>query len=195
MAAKALDSFLRQTYTNRELVILDDADDPSFPQGVTAEGVRYWVINERLNIPQKRNRINAMTNGDCIAHWDSDDWSEPERMAEQVALLESSGKPVVGYNNVTFINPEGNLSKYYGKPDYALGTSLCYFKWWWELHKFREDRPVGSDNAFVGEAGRAKQIACVDGGTRIIARIHSGNTSKKPSGYSPVAVPLPVGFS
>ena len=44
---------------------------------------------------------------DLIAHWDSDDWSHPRRLEEQVALLEGSGKACVGYRELLFWDTRG----------------------------------------------------------------------------------------
>ena len=52
---------------------------------------------------------------DLIAHFDSDDWSHPRRLEEQVALLEASGKQCVGYREMLFwdtrfaANPDPSL--------------------------------------------------------------------------------------
>lgn len=197
LAAKALDSFLSQTYSEKELVILDDADDPSFPDGVQHELVRYHVVTERLNIPQKRNRVNALATGPLIAHFDSDDWSYPDRIAEQVEYLESTGKAMTGYYTCAFINSQGVLSRYVGPTCYAVGTSHCYYKWFWELNKFPEHKRggTGTDNDLVRAAAKARQLHTVDGGMKIIARIHDDNTSRKPDKYKwECTEPLPAGF-
>ena len=42
----------------------------------------------------------AMTTHDILIHWDDDDYSHPNRIAEQVALLKSSGADVVGFSEM-----------------------------------------------------------------------------------------------
>ena len=193
----AVECFHSQTYQNRELVILDDADDPSFPDGLVHPAVRYFREPERFTIPIKRNHVNALARGEVLIHFDSDDWSDPTRMAQQVARLEETGKAVTGYQTLFFYDPEtGQSFEYRSKSNYALGTSLCYYKWWWEASKFNEGRPVGSDNYFVYAADRAKQLDPIPGGRMIVARIHADNTSKG-KGHGPQFVPvkeLPAGF-
>jgi hypothetical protein len=39
---------------------------------------------------------------EIFCHWDDDDYSHPNRIAEQVALLQESGADVVGYNEMLF---------------------------------------------------------------------------------------------
>ena len=49
-----------------------------------------------------RNLANERSNTDILIHWDDDDYSHPNRIAEQVALLQSSGADVVGYREMLF---------------------------------------------------------------------------------------------
>lgn len=184
LAKLALECFYSQTYENRELVIVDDFDELSFPNGVNHPLVRYHISDYRqgrLNIPMKRNVINGLTAGEVIAHWDSDDWSAPERLTQQVALMEQSGKQVAGYHSMLFYDERDNTAaRYEGHQNmYALGTSLLYRKDWWQTHQFKDALFVGSDNDFVRKARDAHQLATVDAGLMMVARCHSDNTSPK----------------
>jgi hypothetical protein len=111
--------------------------------------------------------VNECIYPDIILHWDSDDWSHPNRIAEQVALLESSGKQCVGYRDMLFwrlcpgcwtgnswlpLCPKccphckglGGEAWLYAnrQPTYCLGTSLCYWRSVWEAKPF-PDLPKG----------------------------------------------------
>jgi hypothetical protein len=61
---------------------------------------------------------------------------------------------------------------------YALGTSLCYRRDWWERNRF-PSLQVGEDNHFVAAARDAGQLVAADAGELMYARIHPGNTSPK----------------
>jgi hypothetical protein len=103
MAARAVASFRAQSYERKRLFIYDT-------------GVNSWVTDPaelsgwghlRVNYPNKtigclRNYAIHETWADIIAHWDDDDWSHPNRLAEQVALLQASGADCVGYNEMLF---------------------------------------------------------------------------------------------
>lgn len=101
MCARAMKCFDAQTYDNRIDVIWDN------------DGSR--------SIGALRNEANRSTDCDIICHWDSDDWSHPDRIAEQVALLQSSGAECVGYNEMLFwFNAMGcSCFKSPGPPWYA----------------------------------------------------------------------------
>ncbi len=203
---QAVQSFLRQSYPHRELIILDDADDPTFPLSVgKMDGIHYLRLQERLPIPAKRNWCCQMAKGTIVCHWDSDDWSAPERISEQVARLTASGKAVTGYHSMLFYDERSlHWTKYIGHTAYALGTSLCYLKSFWQAHPFRHDPSqssdnIGEDNMLVGEARELEQLISVDAGLQMVARAHADNTSPKPvtnqTSYRTVSLgQTPAGF-
>jgi glycosyltransferase involved in cell wall biosynthesis len=185
-AAQALQCFLSQDYPNKELVVIDDADDLSFPEPPQLEGVRYLRNATRLTIAQKRNQVCAEASGDVIMHVDSDDWSAPERMWFQHQLMMDSGKAVCGFRTLLFYDEHARQAwRYEGRSDYALGTSLAFTKDFWAAHPFQEwRRPgelrlTGSDNVMVKAAADAGQLLTVPGRQMMVARIHQGNTSPK----------------
>jgi hypothetical protein len=71
--------------------------------------------------------------------------------------------------------------KYLGTRNYALGTSLCYRREWWEVNKFPALQ-IGEDNAFVENAARRRQLVTEDAGELMYATIHPGNTSPRNKG-------------
>ena len=180
-AQQALESFRSQDYAEKELVILDDEDDRSFPIAPIDKNVRYYLRSNRLNIPQKRNTVNALAKGEIIIHFDSDDWSAPERMSRQVAELESSGKPFTGFYTLLFYDERtGRASEWsIGSGTYVCGTSFCYLKSWADTHKYQEDKPVASDNAYCREASKVRQLHAMRSESLIVARIHADNTATK----------------
>lgn len=179
-AQQAVECFLSQTYANKELVILDDFDQPSFLNGVDHPLIRYYQTENIIyNIPTKRNRVNALVNGEIIWHLDSDDYSAPTRMAQQVERLEMTGKALTGYGCLLFVEECTGKVLQYRQQDYACGSSLCYRKEFWQQHPFIENKPTGSDNFLVRAAREAGELDSIEGGTYLIARIHDGNTSRK----------------
>ena len=68
--------------------------------------------------------------------------------------------------------------QYQGKRDYALGTSLCYRREWWQSNLFKP-AAIGEDNQMVYAAQAAQQIVSEDAGELMYATIHPGNTSPR----------------
>lgn len=83
----ALDSFLAQTYPNRELVVIDDGADAVGDVLQDVPGVRYVRMAKRATIGAKRNMACEAARGELIAHWDDDDWYGPGRLAYQAESL------------------------------------------------------------------------------------------------------------
>jgi len=179
-AARAVQCFRTQTYPNKELVILDDADDPSFAEA--PEGAHYERMPKRLIVPLKRNRVCEMATGEIIAHFDSDDWSDPRRLEDQVRVMREAKKAVTGYRGMYFWDESTKQAWLYSGPgNYALGTSLIFTKAWWKLNPFSKDQESGSDTAFVGQAFSKQQLANPGGKGLMVARNHRGNM--KPRNY------------
>jgi glycosyltransferase involved in cell wall biosynthesis len=193
-AAQAVRCFLAQTYPCRELIVWDDADDPSFPDGLPADGhVEYVRETARLKISQKRNRCAGMALGDVILHWDSDDWSAPERMADQVVRLEETGKAVTAYHAMYFYDEATDRAyRYRGAKGVGIGTSLAYLQTWWTGHPFDERLDTEEDNRFLRQAEAQHQLITADADRLMVARIHAGNTAPKQTASVPYR-PAPRG--
>jgi len=98
--ARVLKSFHEQTYRNKRLLIYDTSEAPGFTKPEDGEVWIYAPGDRGRTIGDLRNRANAHTDDvpwttDIIAHWDSDDWSHPNRLAEQVALLCSGERELI----------------------------------------------------------------------------------------------------
>jgi len=140
-----------------------------------------------------RNYANSLlTECDIVCHWDDDDWSHENRIAEQVALLQATGADCVGYNEMLFWRERapgrpGESWLYSNQnPRYALGTSLCYWRLAWEARPF-PDMQHGEDTEWL-KGVRSHAVSTfglmkpAGADPRMIARIHSGNSS---SAYNP----------
>ncbi len=173
LAHQAVECFFAQTYEYKSLVIIDDDDDRSFPNGIDDKRIQYSCMKIRYNIPQKLNMACEIAAGaDIIYRQDSDDWSYPGRMEDQVWRIEESGKAVTGYHSMPFLDvPSGKVYEYQSGPYYALGSSLTFLRSWWVAHRFNEKKFTGSDTAFVTEAAIADQIFSVHPEGAMVARI------------------------
>ena len=204
MAARAIQSFRSQTYGNVLLFVLDTSEEctPGTPYGED-RATTVWMPPPRtpLSIGILRNGTIRAALGwqqfDIVAHFDDDDYSHPNRIAEQVALLQSSGADCVGYRDMLFwrqADQQAWIFRHAANPNYCLGTSLCYWRSAWERNPFpdkpSQDGPQrsgrGEDNDFC------KGLKCVGvssfvspccgnpmheppGLPRLIASIHAGN--------------------
>lgn len=162
MAARAVAAFRAQTYERKRLLVYNTgAKDGNLAHlAVCMPTLEYWHVptEARLTIGALRNEANSEADYDIIAHWDDDDWSHPNRLAEQVALLKSSGADCVGYNEALCWDTRRHIGGHSGcdvcgttpcickakawlyaehaTPGYALGGSFCYWRRAWEQHPF-----------------------------------------------------------
>ena len=83
---EAIESFLRQSYPNKELIILNDC--PGQILSCEAPGVRIYNAPHRCNsVGEKRNLAVALAQGELLAPWDDDDISLPWRLELSIARL------------------------------------------------------------------------------------------------------------
>ena len=99
--AKCLDSILAQTFTDFELILVDDGTRDDCPRIMT----RYAAMDARIRCIHKENgglssARNAgldIARGDYIAFVDSDDTIEPTMLADAVAAAQRTGAQLVSY--------------------------------------------------------------------------------------------------
>lgn len=194
MAKQAIECFRRQTYQNKRLLIVNSGGWPILDKEPENEIEPVFVGADALTIGALRNLGCLYATGegkipDIYMHLDDDDYSHPNRIAEQVALLQSSGADCVGYREMLFWHETGMTYLYTNTdPTYCLGTSLCYWREAWRKNPFSErngpnPRERGEDREFlrginsVGVSSFAERLWTAP---RMIARIHAGNAAHYP---------------
>jgi len=91
----AVDSVLKQTYANVEVIVVDDGSTDATLEQLTKYGSRIRVVTQDNRGPAgARNRGIAMSSGELIAFLDSDDLWLPSKIDRQVALLQRVGQSV-----------------------------------------------------------------------------------------------------
>lgn len=184
---KAIEYFLRQTYPNKELVIVDDvgADDiqdllpQTLPRGASTF---YLRVHDPLTLGAKRNRCVQAAKGDLIAHWDDDDWYGPGRLANQVALMQAYGTEVCGVDTPLFYDLITGASfryRYRGPGRYLYSATLMFTRKYWERSPF-PDMQVGAGTPFVCGPGRLDDSAIEHCDNWYTGIAHAGNNSPKP---------------
>src|SRR3989344_6784958 len=89
----AVKSILDQTYTDFEIIIVDDAsDDSSWKYLKSLKNPRIKLIKNKKNLGLAKSLNIALrrAQGHFIARMDADDFSSPERLREQVNFLQKN---------------------------------------------------------------------------------------------------------
>ena len=89
---ECVDSALAQTWPNKEIVVVDDASTDGTREILQSYGDAIRLILRDRNsgiCPITRNQAAAAAQGEYVAFLDSDDIWYPEKLAKQVAFMES----------------------------------------------------------------------------------------------------------
>jgi glycosyltransferase involved in cell wall biosynthesis len=87
----AVQSILNQTYSNWELILIDDgSQDRTLEIAYSFQDPRIKVVSGGCNqqLPSRLNQAIALSHGKYFARMDGDDVSYPERLQRQVEYLE-----------------------------------------------------------------------------------------------------------
>ena len=91
---ESIDSVLAQTYTDWELIIVDDCSTDNTAEVVAAfhdPRIRYLLNDRNLGAALTRNRALREAKGRYIAFLDSDDLWAPEKLERQIAFMQQHG--------------------------------------------------------------------------------------------------------
>ena len=111
---EAIESVLSQSFTDFELLLLNDSPDNTGLDAIVASypdpRIRYMRNDKNLGISKSRNILLDQATGDYLAIMDHDDVSLPTRFEKQVAFLDAN--PEVGVVSCQFANyTTGTVSK------------------------------------------------------------------------------------
>src|SRR5262245_19762108 len=88
----AVDSILSQTFSDFELLVIDDGStDGSIAVVQSHSDPRIRLIRNHTNfgVSATRNKGIQLARGEYLAFLDSDDWAYPDRLAKQIAFLDN----------------------------------------------------------------------------------------------------------
>jgi glycosyltransferase involved in cell wall biosynthesis len=108
LAKRSLLSYGRQTYQNKELIIIDDGDEDYSPlfEALSLSKVQYIKLKKKPEnvLGYLRNISLEAATGEFITQWDDDDWYHPDRIQTQVELLLEGNDACCLSNTIMHIN-------------------------------------------------------------------------------------------
>lgn len=194
----AIESFLAQSYDNREMLILACVADFDSLHSLIPADSRIRVLPRMPEwcptLGEVRNLACREAEGNIICHFDDDDWSEPGRISDQVERLQVTGKNVTGYHSIVFrelrkvmlvdggrLRETSGWWRWQSAERGAAGTSLCFTRDWWMDHPFPAVHG-GEDDQFWAEARDCGAAISADGCEFMYATNHQGNFSGRSIG-------------
>lgn len=110
--AQCLDSVLRQTYGEIEIICLNDGstdDSLSVLMDYAARDGRIKLIShENVGASRARNEMMGIASGEYIMFLDSDDYLEPNAVERALKCIESSGADIAVFDAQDFDDLTGN---------------------------------------------------------------------------------------
>lgn len=109
--AQAIDSILKQTFTDWELILINDGSTDNSEAIITQyEDERIYYIRNASNsgLIKTLNKGIDFCHGKYIARMDADDVCEPSRLQKQVDFMELHADYVMCGTNATVIDNNGN---------------------------------------------------------------------------------------
>ena len=128
--AQTIDSVLQQTYTNFEILVIDD-ESPDRSVAIIREfdDPRIKIISqENRGLAGARNTGIRHAQGDYLAFLDSDDLWLPDKLARHVKHLDCATQVGVSFSRSQFIDGEGKALGIYQMPklqDITPAHLLC----------------------------------------------------------------------
>jgi teichuronic acid biosynthesis glycosyltransferase TuaG len=124
----AVESVLAQTYSDYEIVIIDDASADGTSELArelkdSCKAVRVLTNSDNIGVAKTRNRGIECAGGEIIAFLDADDMWLPHKLERQIELMEEKQLDLC-YTSYDFIDEQGNRTN---KP-YRVPKAVCWKK-------------------------------------------------------------------
>jgi glycosyltransferase involved in cell wall biosynthesis len=108
LIARAVESVLAQTFKDYEIILIDDGSTDQTKEILRSfEGRIRYIYQTNAGISGARNRGIQESSGEYIAFLDSDDTWLPEKLAEQVRILDTRPEIGIVYARMPIINEAG----------------------------------------------------------------------------------------
>lgn len=114
---QAIESMLAQTYSDWELIIIDDGSTDSTAQIVSSfqDQRLVYVYQENRGQAAALNRGLDVARGEYITTLDVDDWYVPNSLQDRVVFLDQHPNCDVVYGDGVFCDADGNKLQYFSE--------------------------------------------------------------------------------
>jgi glycosyltransferase involved in cell wall biosynthesis len=146
---QALRCFSRQTYTNRELIVVDDGTGNVSDLCTGVPGVRYLRLRKPTLLGTKLNIGIEHARGPILQKLDDDDYYHPDFLQTAISHLPArpSSRAMVAWCcfHVWFA---GRRTVRFSGHGWQAGGTLCFYRDLWTHKPFR-DIPQSVDSCFI----------------------------------------------
>jgi len=146
---QALRCFVRQTYRNKELIVVDDGDRPVQALCRDVPGVRYLRLTQPATTGAKMNLGIESARGSIIHKLDDDDFYHPDFLATSVANLPPRDREAILVTRCCFlVLLRGDPLLRHSGHGWRPGGAFVFDRAMWRRIPFREV-PRSEDSWFL----------------------------------------------
>jgi glycosyltransferase involved in cell wall biosynthesis len=195
----AIDSILTQTYPHFELVVVDASDDytPDIVKSHSDSRIKYFRQKSKGSVNGYNEALDSYVTGKYITFIHHDDIYHPEKLYEQVRMIEKFSDVDCVYNDIEFVDENLNRIRVRGHEDYYhrnydllavmmigygisnLGMNVLIKRDFIEKHHLRYslETPVCCDHEYMFSMIDAGAVFKHIDKTLLRYRVHNGNYS------------------
>jgi hypothetical protein len=172
-------SYDRQTWPNKELVIIDSSP---VPFASARADVRVIALPPGTYQSAKRNRALDEARGDGVAWFDDDDWQHPERLARLAQAL-GAGADIAGGPDAWLVDLfHGTCARHVESAGLFVFNSAGFRRDLAQSQRFDEIENIDRANlwAYTLQFGRGAQVKAIDGAPGSVLLCHGSNLTNHP---------------
>jgi glycosyltransferase involved in cell wall biosynthesis len=114
LVVKAIDSVLRQKYTDYELIVVDDGSTDNTKEILKNYGKRVeYIYQDNAGVSSARNAGIARARGEWIAFLDSDDEWGVDYLSKQMEKVNANAQICMQATNCLYIDINGDATSYF----------------------------------------------------------------------------------
>ncbi len=136
LLGRSIQSVLRQSYTDFELIVIDDGstDETSgVVAGFRETRLRYFALARNMGAGAARNVGIQLARGKFLAFQDSDDEWQPSKLSRQMSAFErGSARLGVVYSDMHRVLRDGRTT-YFAAPRIRSGRLINYASWFYQV--------------------------------------------------------------
>lgn len=126
--AKTLDSLLKQTFHDFEIIVVDDGSTDNTEDVVNSFNHSKIFYHRKQNAERgaARNYGAKLAKGQFLNFFDSDDLAYPNHLYEAIKVVETKGHPPVFHLGYDLQNPSGEIIRAENIPDGDVSSKLIF---------------------------------------------------------------------
>lgn len=144
----------------RELVILDDSEtsnadliDGMKKYATSPQQIRYYHLPQRLTIGEKRNRLNALANGEYIICMDDDDYYPADKLTYTISEMQRHRATFAGCDSIPIWY--SHIDRIYRShafgPKHALNGTFAYHRSHLKRHRYDDGAWLAEEGSFLND--------------------------------------------